>query len=268
MILLSDSRLAVCSQDDSIIIYSRSDNGYIQDICQTGVHSQVWGVDHICEVTPGILVSCGQKSKSGSIKIWAIFPKAIFQLGYIETGDTYRLVPICEKSFLSVGFDGSLNISKLKSFIETSIIPRLRNNKFIINGKNIDTKSNEFVRRLTFGKHNGESIFKLPFNMSEIDSNPGIKQEYEKILQSFGELRNIHLEGGLTVVDVFYLYNLIVHKDHFGRNSLTRLFEDLISSKKPILKWALSKCYFNISLQTGRSFQSSGNPISGRNLIA
>ena len=128
-------------------------------------------------------------------------------------------------------FDGSLNISKLKSFIETSIIPRLRNNKFIINGKNIDTKSNEFVRRLTFGKHNGESIFKLPFNMSEIDSNPGIKQEYEKILQAFGELRNIHLEGGLTVVDVFYLYNLIVHKDHFGRNSLTRLFEDLISSK-------------------------------------
>lgn len=128
-------------------------------------------------------------------------------------------------------FDGSLSISKLKSFIETSIIPRLRNNKFIINGKNIDTKSNEFVRRLTFGKHNGESIFKLPFNMSEIDSNPGIKQEYEKILQAFGELRNIHLEGGLTVVDVFYLYNLIVHKDHFGRNSLTRLFEDLISSK-------------------------------------
>jgi hypothetical protein len=67
--------------------------------------------------------------------------------------------------------------------------------------------------------------------MSEIDSNPGIKQEYEKILQAFGELRNIHLEGGLTIVDVFYLYNLIVHKDHFGRNSLTRLFEDLISSK-------------------------------------
>ena len=60
--------------------------------------------------------------------------------------------------------------------------------------------------------------------MSEIDSNPGIKQEYEKVLKAFGELKNIRLEGGLTVVDVFYLYNLIVHKDHFGRNSLTRLF--------------------------------------------
>lgn len=192
------------------------------------IESKVWqkAIHKYSNGNADILMTTPNKSERKILK--SLVDDALIQT-WLTTGltDFYLSSPDGTR----LDFDGSLSISKLKSFIETSIIPRLRNNKFIINGQNIDTKSNEFVRRLTFGKHNGESIFKLPFNMSEIDSNPGIKQEYEKILQAFGELRNIHLEGGLTIVDVFYLYNLIVHKDHFGRNSLTRLFEDLISSK-------------------------------------
>lgn len=192
------------------------------------IESEVWqkAIHKYSNGNADILMNTPNKSERKILK--SLVDDALIQT-WLTTGltDFYLSSPDGTR----LDFDGSLSISKLKSFIETSIIPRLRNNKFIINDQNIDTKSNEFVRRLTFGKHNGESIFKLPFNMSEIDSNPGIKQEYEKILQAFGELRNIHLEGGLTVVDVFYLYNLIVHKDHFGRNSFTRLFEDLISSK-------------------------------------
>lgn len=192
------------------------------------IESKVWqkAIHKYSNGNADILMTTPNKSERKILK--SLVDDALIQT-WLTTGltDFYLSSPDGTR----LDFDGNLSISKLKSFIETSIIPRLRNNKFIINGQNIDTKSNEFVRRLTFGKHNGESIFKLPFNMSEIDSNPGIKQEYEKILQAFGELRNIHLEGGLTIVDVFYLYNLIVHKDHFGRNSLTRLFEDLISSK-------------------------------------
>lgn len=166
---------------------------------------------------------------------------------YLEAGDT------------RIDFDGSLNVQKLKSFIENSIISRLRRNMFKVNGKTIDTRSSEFVRRLSPGKNKGESIFKLSFNMSEIDSNPGIKQEYEKVLKAFGELKNIRLEGGLTVVDVFYLYNLIVHKDHFGRNSLTRLFEDLISAEggEQLLVFK-----FNEWLETVNEEEIIGNVLS------
>jgi hypothetical protein len=34
---------------------------------------------------------------------------------------------------------------------------------------------------------------------------------------------------------LFYLYNLIVHKDGFGQNSLTRIFEDLVSGDDDLL---------------------------------
>jgi hypothetical protein len=89
-----------------------------------------------------------------------------------------------------------------------------------------------FVKHLTFGKDkDGNTIFRLPYNMSQIDKNPGIQLEYEKILRAFGELRYITLDNGLSVVDIFYLYNLLVHKDKFSRTALTRLFEDLIISE-------------------------------------
>jgi hypothetical protein len=139
---------------------------------------------------------------------------------YIEYGDQH------------FDFNSGFDPNKFKIFVESIIIPLLKYNMLKTpNGDIIPTRDNEFVKKLTFGKNKGVSIYKLPFNMTEIDSDESTRLEYEKILNAFGDLRNITLHGGLNITDIFYLYNLIVHNDHFGRNSLTRLFEDLISSK-------------------------------------
>jgi hypothetical protein len=171
-------------------------------------------------------------------------------LGSLNDSERKALKTLTEQTliseWLSVGLDGmyieyggqrfdfnsGFDPNKFKIFVESIIIPLLKYNMLKTpNGDTIPTRDNEFVKKLTFGKHNGVSIYKLPFNMTEIDSDESTRLEYEKILNAFGDLRNITLHGGLNITDIFYLYNLIVHNDHFGRNSLTRLFEDLISSK-------------------------------------
>ena len=130
-----------------------------------------------------------------------------------------------------ITFDGGFDYKLFIKYIETELIPRLRNNLLVVNGQTIETANNAFIKHLTFGKdRDGNTIFRLPYNMTQIDKNPGIQVEYEKILNAFGQLRGIILNNGLSVVDMFYLYNLIVHKDKFSRSAFTRLFEDLIAS--------------------------------------
>lgn len=147
-------------------------------------------------------------------------------------GSPVRIIWIANEKSNIVTFDGGFDYKLFIKYIETELIPRLRNNGLVVNGRTINTADNAFIKHLTFGKdRDGNTIFRLPYNMTQIDKNPGIQMEYEKILSAFGQLRGIILDSGLSIVDMFYLYNLIIHKDKINsRYSLTRLFEDLIAS--------------------------------------
>lgn len=147
-------------------------------------------------------------------------------------GSPVRIIWTANEKSNVVTFDGGFDYKLFIKYIETELIPRLRNNGLVVNGRTINTADNAFIKHLTFGKdRDGNTIFRLPYNMTQIDKNPGIQMEYEKILSAFGQLRGIILDNGLSIVDVFYLYNLIIHKDKINsRYSLTRLFEDLIAS--------------------------------------
>ena len=147
-------------------------------------------------------------------------------------GSPVRIIWTANEKSNVVTFDGGFDYKLFIKYIETELIPRLRNNGLVVNGRTINTADNAFIKHLTFGKdRDGNTIFRLPYNMTQIDKNPGIQMEYEKILGAFGQLRGIILDNGLSIVDMFYLYNLIIHKDKINsRYSLTRLFEDLIAS--------------------------------------
>lgn len=147
-------------------------------------------------------------------------------------GSPVRIIWTANEKSNAVTFDGGFDYKLFIKYIETELIPRLRNNGLVVNGRTINTADNAFIKHLTFGKdRDGNTIFRLPYNMTQIDKNPGIQMEYEKILSAFGQLRGIILDSGLSIVDMFYLYNLIIHKDKINsRYSLTRLFEDLIAS--------------------------------------
>lgn len=120
-----------------------------------------------------------------------------------------------------IHLDREWNIDKFRNYVETYAIPLLKEK----------LSNNKFISLLTFGLKDGIPFYKLPFNMVQVDNTQKTRSLYEEALYAFNNLNNIKIEGiDMNIVDMFYLYNLIINKDKFGPNSLTRIFEDLIST--------------------------------------
>lgn len=102
--------------------------------------------------------------------------------------------------------------------------PNLRDNQFIqnLNKTVIEDKNKKIV------------FYRLPLNMMQIEASQNTISLYEDILNDFDLIsQNTFLDW--KIGDLFYLYNLIVNKDAFGQNSMTRIFENLIHSKNKLL---------------------------------
>lgn len=127
------------------------------------------------------------------------------------------------------GYEISLNsvtgIASFKRLVEESIIPYLKSN--------FRYGSNAFVSNLIpYANVNFDRVitgWKLPLDMMNIDASPNTKLLFANILADFDAISN-QTEFGMKLGDIFYLYNLVVNKDGYGRSSLTRLFENTINS--------------------------------------
>lgn len=117
--------------------------------------------------------------------------------------------------------DNENNINKFRSYVENYAIPLLKDK----------LKNNKFIQLLTFGLRQGVPFYKLPLNMVQVDNTQKTRALYEEALYAFNNLNKIKITGiDMNLVDMFYLYNLVVNQDKFGPNSMTRIFEDLVSS--------------------------------------
>ena len=117
--------------------------------------------------------------------------------------------------------DNENNINKFRSYVENYAIPLLKDK----------LKNNKFVQLLTFGLRQGVPFYKLPLNMVQVDNTQKTRALYEEALYAFNNLNKVKITGiDMNLVDMFYLYNLVVNQDKFGPNSITRIFEDLVSS--------------------------------------
>lgn len=124
----------------------------------------------------------------------------------------------------------STDIEKLRNYIEQFAIPKLKQ----------ELSDNKFIQQLTFGLKDGRAFYKLPLNMIQIDNTQKTRAAYEEILAEFNKLKEVRINDiDMNIVDLFYLYNLIVNKDKFGPNSLTRLFEDFLvtDEEQSLLLW-------------------------------
>lgn len=140
----------------------------------------------------------------------------------ISRGISVNMIPNKNRPVIQkLHLDGLDNTNKFRSYIELDVIPLLKEK----------LPNNKFISLLTLGVKGDTIFYKLPFNMTQIDNNAKTKSLYEQALADFNNLNNYEIsELGINLVDLFYLYNLIVNKDKFGPTSLTRIFEDLVSS--------------------------------------
>lgn len=131
------------------------------------------------------------------------------------------------------------NLATFKKVMDSYIIPMLKNPELFPDIK-IDGmtrySNNEFIKSLSRGvigdSRSGrvKSYWRIgQLNMMQIDASQKTQIDYEKILTDFNRIKD-DVINGWRIADLFYLYNLITNKDTFGRSSMTRLFEDLVSA--------------------------------------
>lgn len=117
--------------------------------------------------------------------------------------------------------------ASFKLFIEEVVIPKLKTN--------INFASNKFVSSLVphASLYDGDirTGWKLPLDMMTIDASPNTKLLFSEILRDFTAIANqTDPISGMKIGDLFYLYNMIINKDSYSRNSLLRLFENIINN--------------------------------------
>ena len=97
---------------------------------------------------------------------------------------------------------------------------------------------NEFLLNLTLGMKktifNPITFYKPIVNMRQIDSSQNNQFIYEQMLRGLNKL-NKKTEMGWNIVDLFFIYNLLVHKDAISQNSYTRVFQDMINTYPNLL---------------------------------
>ena len=116
--------------------------------------------------------------------------------------------------------------------------PEIRNNKFIRNLSQedvaVDLKSQKPI-----------SAYRLNIPIVNL-SDPQQMDDYADLLYDFNRLlyqpigENYGI-GSWTIGDLFFIYNLTTYKDRIGGNSMTRLFEDAISSNN---RYGLPAMYY------------------------
>lgn len=133
------------------------------------------------------------------------------------------------KEDIILNFESSHDYATFKYLMENWIIPELK--------KDPNFKDNDFIKALTMS-HSEDVIdevvrqfYHLPIEMMNISSSSENEIRYNNYLNAFNDISNIEFNGW-KLGDLFYMYNLIVHKDSFGQKTLTRLFESIVASDR------------------------------------
>ena len=167
----------------------------------------------------------------------------------VPVGQSY-FIDTQGKSNTVVGkeYEISLNtiegLATFKKLVDNVIIPALKNNK--------NLKDNMFLKNITTGifeNPSGINEFWRPIiEMMQIDKSVRNQTVYTDMLRDFDKLSNIKING-MNVINTFFLYNLLVNKDAFGRNSFVRFFENAVRSTndnllvKKFYKWMSDNDY-------------------------
>lgn len=174
------------------------------------------------------------------------------------------------------------SIANFLQLMDFYILPQLRllanSSNFQVNGK-----PNAFLSSLILdAKRNNSTHVLEPFTRLA-NKTTGLEDiseiyKYDQMLNGFKKIWRMNVDDALgtpglcnlTIGDAFFLYNLFVNKDGFGKNSWTRMFEDMITANYDFD--ALNSYYeylYNLDSKTIKWLikDKDGNEIIDKNLI-
>lgn len=127
--------------------------------------------------------------------------------------------------------NGEIDISSIngltnfKYYFENVVIPNLQSGEnldFVTGDGNIDLVNNPFLSALYKTSNNGMSSYRLDLDMLNLNS-PQAQIQFMEYMEGLQELQKVYING-ISVADLFYIYNLIVNKGKGGSKSMTKLF--------------------------------------------
>ena len=138
----------------------------------------------------------------------------------------------------SLKLNNRASIASFKYLMESKIVPDLKNGiiytldkdgnpKTVTNSKLL---SNLFIQSLRTGEDGGVDLLQSDIDMNLIDKSLITQKKYQKYSYALQELGSIQVSEGLTLADLFQLYNLIVNKNRYGSKRLSTLFNKIVSS--------------------------------------
>jgi len=145
----------------------------------------------------------------------------------------------------SVSLNTLDGLATFKRLMDIEIIPALKR----------IFKENEFVQDIIVGNiHNNplerlQTFYRPSFDISEASKNPSLGLKYQTLSAAFNKIMKQYLPeelaskyGRWKIGDLFFLYNLYVHKDGFSSQAFTRFFEDSNTSSD---KFVYSKQFYD-----------------------
>ena len=126
------------------------------------------------------------------------------------------------------GLKNPYDFATFKYWMEHTLIPDLQQDpefkdNFFIKSLEYVSDKNKITKRV-------EHYYRLPINMMTIEDSVKTQAIYDGYLRAFDDIQ-YKTKDGIRIADLFFLYNLIVNKDGYGQDSLTRIFENLVSQK-------------------------------------
>lgn len=138
-----------------------------------------------------------------------------------------KVVPV-PSAGKTLDFSNVFDRATFKLWFEQEFLPEQRRtnptNKFI------QALTSTYFKRGQFGDFN--FLYKLPIDLGslEVESN---QIAFSNYLKAFDEIKHTRplSYSNLSMGDLFFLYNLLVNKNGFGDNTLTKIFENSLSIK-------------------------------------
>lgn len=152
------------------------------------------------------------------------------------------------------------NLASFKHIVDYYVIPALK----------AEFRSNAFIKSLqqdTFKDPKSKELidfFKINVPIITKDSSKKAIDKYNRVLSDFNKIlyKKVPLDiGNWTIGNLFYVYNLIVNRgDRIGGNSMSMLFEDLVSSGSAFsVAWEYNKFLSSLDKRETNIFDENGN---------
>lgn len=139
-----------------------------------------------------------------------------------------ELVPLNSDIELQLGTD--LGNANFKLWVESVVVPDLQSRG--------EFRDNSFINDLTSRKYKntqfGNLIKALTLPIDMIPKSDYETQRLKRYIYDFGTLTGMYKESGLTIQDIFYIYNMITYNNKNNTRALTPITDTLYSVQKSI----------------------------------